>query len=269
MTMHVIADTWTHMYFIGTPSYVFNSANYHFYEMIPDGKGGFEEKHISFRHNPGVPDDPSKFFYTATPPSIGENSIMNLGHGRASHLPDYSYARYRYMPPWAGYEEIYKDNPSDFFKAFCQMIYAMKYYRGEIAEFRTGVYDFNAVKPWEQEIHTILERRQIDAGEDWKALGEKLSGRSIPPFKIEPFAQEYIDAGSAADNTRIGLFTRASLAQKSMVTNKIFKSGNLLAGYSVDYEENGLKGIKDYFRLLEKQTEERNGQAKGGGEKND
>ena len=36
-----------------------------------------------------------------------------------------------------------------------------------------------------------------------------------------------------------------------MVTNKIFKSGNLLAGFSVDYAEKGFRGIKDYMRLIE------------------
>ena len=25
---------------------------------------------------------------------------MNLGHGRAGHLPDYSFAHYRYQPAW-------------------------------------------------------------------------------------------------------------------------------------------------------------------------
>ena len=265
LAMHVVADTWAHMYFIGTTSYVFNSTNSHFFELIPDGKGGFTEKRLSFRHNPGIPDDPEKCLYTATPPSIGENSVLNLGHGRATKLTDYGYARYKYMPSWAGYEEIYKDNPSDFFKAFCQMVYALKYLRGAIGEFETDAYDYDAVRPWEPEIREILEIRKTDVGEEWKALGEKISGGSIPPFGVEKFVQEYIDAGEKADSSLIGRYTQAALAQKSMVTNKIYKSGNLLAGYSVDYEENGLKGIKDYFRLLEKRVEDMSTTGKEGG----
>ncbi|MBO4327432.1 MAG: hypothetical protein J5950_09185 [Clostridia bacterium] len=269
VALHVVADTWAHTYFIGAPSLVFNSTNHHFFELIPDGNGVYEEKHISFRHNPGAPDDPANCLYLATLPSIYENSIMNLGHGRASHLPDYSYARYKYMPSWADHEVLYKDNPSDFFKAFCQMIYVMKYIRGEVPEFETDTYDYETVSPWESEIKEILERRQTYCGDDWKAFGEKLSGRTVEPFDIEPFVEEYIAAGDNSNDTVIGRFTGATLAQKSMVTNKIYKSGNLLAGYSVDYEENGLKGIKDYFRLIEKQVDEMSAGGRRGGRDGD
>ena len=55
----------------------------------------------------------------------------------------------------------------------------------------------------------------------------------------------------------IGRFILAALAQKSMVTNKIFKSGNLLAGFSVDYAEKGFQGIRDYIKLIEAVAEER------------
>ena len=48
----------------------------------------------------------------------------------------------------------------------------------------------------------------------------------------------------------MGRFTIAALAQKSMVTNRIYRSGNLLAGYSVEYKQMGLKGIKDYWSLI-------------------
>jgi hypothetical protein len=35
-----------------------------------------------------------------------------------------------------------------------------------------------------------------------------------------------------------------------MVTNKIFTSGNGLAGYSIDYSKKGSGGIKDYMKLV-------------------
>ena len=57
---------------------------------------------------------------------------MNLGHGRAGHFPDYSFARYKYMPAWANYRAVIKDNPMDYASAFTQMIYAMKFLRGEV-----------------------------------------------------------------------------------------------------------------------------------------
>ena len=43
------------------------------------------------------------------------------------------------------------------------------------------------------------------------------------------------------------------MAQKSMVTNKIFKSGNLLAGFSVDFDKKGFRGIRDFVKLVEAQ----------------
>jgi hypothetical protein len=36
-----------------------------------------------------------------------------------------------------------------------------------------------------------------------------------------------------------------------MVTNKIFKSKNLLAGFSVEYLEKGFQGIRDFRKLVE------------------
>jgi hypothetical protein len=36
-----------------------------------------------------------------------------------------------------------------------------------------------------------------------------------------------------------------------MVTNKIFLSKNLLAGFSVDYKKMGFRGIRDFVKLVE------------------
>ena len=41
------------------------------------------------------------------------------------------------------------------------------------------------------------------------------------------------------------------MSQKSMVTNRIYKSGNRAAGYSIDIGEKGFRGIRDYARLLQ------------------
>ena len=37
LAMHVLADTWAHSNFAGTPSLVINNTNYHFFELLPDG----------------------------------------------------------------------------------------------------------------------------------------------------------------------------------------------------------------------------------------
>ena len=162
IAMHILADTWAHSGFAGTPSLVINNTNPYFYELLPDADG-FTERLIHFRHNPGAADDPEKGYYTNSIYQGSETSIMNLGHGRAGHLPDYSFIRYKYLPAWGNYAEIIKDNPSDYYHAFCQMIYAMKYLRGEFSVFETGTYDTEAVSHWKTEIQQILTKRQLDA----------------------------------------------------------------------------------------------------------
>ena len=233
LAMHVLADTWAHRYFAGTPSLAINNTNYYFYEIVPDGDG-YAERQIKFNHDPGGTDDPDKGIYTNSLFQGYENSIMNLGHGRAGHFPDYSYARYKYLPAWGGYREILKNNPEDYYHAFCQMVFALECLRAGV-EFKTDINDFDAVKPWESEIRAILVKRQTDACADWKAFAENLSGHEVSDFDIEKYQREYIEAeGDAKDETFLGRFTIAALAQKSMVTNRIFTSGNRLAGVSVE-----------------------------------
>ena len=247
LAMHVLADTWAHRYFAGTPSVVINGTNHCFYEILEED-GEIIQRPVVFKHTPGEDIENAKFINTVD--SNSENSIMNLGHGRAGHLPDYSFMRYKYMPAWNDYRLIYKDNPQDYYHAFCQLIYAMKYLRGEIETFETGVYDTQTAAPYEEEIRGILTKRQTDACADWKAFGEKLTGCEIPDFSVETFREEYEKASAEEkDNTGLGKFVIAALAQKSMVTNRIYKSGNLLAGYSVEYDGKS-RGIKDFFKLV-------------------
>ena len=261
IAMHILADTWAHRYFAGTPSLAINNTNYYFCEYIPEGES-FTERKIKFNHNPSGTDDPEKGIYTNSLYQGEENSIMNLGHGRAGHFPDYSYARYKYLPAWGDYMEIFKDNPSDYYHAFCQMVYALSCLRTD-TEFATDTYAFDEVKPWEDEIKAILEKRQTDACADWKALAEKLSGCEVEDFDVEKYQKEYIEAGKnekgekkgkdekdERDDSFLGRYIIAALAQKSMVTNRIFASGNMLAGISVDFSEKGFRGIRDFRKLV-------------------
>ena len=250
LAMHVLCDTWAHKTFAGTPSQVINGPYNVFYEIMPDGS----EKQITFRHTASMPDDLDQCIYTCSLAAGSENSIMNLGHGRAGHLPDYSFIKYKYLPAWGNYEEIVKDNPSDYRHAFCQMIYALKFLRGEYSAFELEKYDFEAIKDLESEIDTILRKRQLSSADDWKALGERLSGKEIEPFDVEKYQPEYIDAAEDdKDDTFLGKFILASLAQKSMITNKIFRSGSKLAGYSIETKRRLFRTMKDYNKLLKEE----------------
>lgn len=247
VAMHVLADTWAHTYFAGTPSLVINNTNYHFYEVFSDGK----EKKIGFIHSTSAADDLEQSVYTNSIYRSSENSIMNLGHGRAGHLPDYSFIRYKYLPAWADYEEILKDNPEDYCRAFFQMVHALKYLRGAVSDFETEVYDSETSEKWHRTIMEILTKRQADSSADWKALGERLSGCIIPEFAIDQYVSEYLNAGKEEkDQTFLGRFFIAAMAQKSMVTGEIFNSGNLLAGFSRDFRKKGFGGIRDFASLI-------------------
>ena len=247
MAMHILADTWAHRYFAGTPSLVINNTNSYFYEIL-EQNGEWSERPVRFKHTPG--EDIEKCSYINSLAYDSESSIMNLGHGRAGHLPDYSFMRYKFMPAWNDHKFIYKDNPEDYYHAFCQMIYAMTYLRGGAGAFETGVYATDIAKPYEAEIRWIIEKRQLDACTDWKVFGEKLSGQEIPDFSVDRFRDEYVSASDAQkDDTGLGRFILAALAQKSMITNRIYRSGNMQAGYSMEYDGKNV-GIKDYLKLL-------------------
>jgi hypothetical protein len=237
IAMHVLADTWAHRYFAGTPSLVINNTNEYFYELLP-GENGFTRRQIRFMHNPAAEDDPETGRYNCSVYQPNENSVMNLGHARAGHLPDYSWIRYIYLPAWGEFRELLKDNPSEYMHAFRQMVYALRFLRGDYEDFQTARYDTEKVDPLAEEITRILETRQLNASADWKPLGEKLSGVPIPDFDIETHQAEYVQADAIArEDTLLGRFLKAALAQKSMVTGHIFQSGNRLAGFSVDYRK--------------------------------
>lgn len=246
VAMHVLADTWAHANFAGTPSMMVNDTNYHFYEYIREN-GEWIRRKVQF--GLGSEENLEQGRYINTISTKTETSIMSLGHGQAGHLPDYSCLRYVYMPSWGRYEEIYKDNPSDYWHAFCQMIYAMKFLRGVVETFEPDHYDFDAAAPYEEEIKAIFEKRQLDDSADWKALGEKISGCEIEDFSTEKYVTEYKNAGEEAKNeTFLGKYFQAAIAHKVMVTEKIIASGNTLAGKRLNYVKKG-RWIRIDFKL--------------------
>ena len=233
IAMHVLADTWAHSYFAGTPSLVINNTDNYFYEIKTDENGNETREKIKFRHNPSAPDDLEKGLFTNTLYQSSEISVMNLGHGRAGHLPDYSFIKYAYLPAWDDYREMVKDNPSDYYKAFAQMVYAMKCLRQERGSFHLNTYSFAELEPYADRIKEILTKRQLIASEDWKAFGEELSGKEIPDFDIGKYQEEYVMTPKKdKDKTFIGEFITGAIVQKSMVTNEIFRSGSIMAGFS-------------------------------------
>ena len=256
LSMHILADTWAHRYFAGTPSLVINNVSNHLRELIPNPDPSSDvpyiERRITFGTNEAGEDDPKTGSYISSIFQIDESSIMNLGHGRAGHLPDYSFARYTYLPAWNEYRAVIKDNPSEYYHAFCQMVYALRYLRDDIPDFEVDQYAWDIVKPWESSIRSILEKRQLDSCEDWRSLGEQMTGVSLNPFMRDYGTPEYLDATNSSErnDTLLGRFILAALAQKSMVTHKVYASGNLLAGRSVEVKKGHFRGVRDFAELV-------------------
>lgn len=244
IAMHVLADTWAHRYFAGTPSFVINNA--------VSFRNLDTKEQIRFTHNPKAEDDIETGKYTNSVYQSSESSIMNLGHGRAGHLPDYSFMRYSFVPAWAGFEVIKKDNPQEYYSAFAQMVCALKYLRGHRETLEKDTYDTESVGKYREVIMKILSTPQLDASKDWKAFGEGLSKRAIEDFDESRYEEEYMAAAEdAREDTYLGRFFLAAMAQKSMVTSRIFRSKNRLAGVSIDFDAKGFKGIKDFRKLVE------------------
>ena len=232
IAMHVLADTWAHTYFAGTPSLVINNTNWHFFELFPGDGEEPERRKITFSHNPSASENVDKPVYVGSVYQSDENSIMNLGHGRAGHLPDYSFIRYVYLPAWGGYKEIVKDNPHDYECAFSQMVYAMLYLQGKKEDFQKETYATEEIAPHIEKIRGIIAKRQVDASDDWKAFGESLSGEKIPDFEMDEHVAEYIGSDKKSD-TYLGRFFQAALSQKQMVATRIMESGSRLAGWDM------------------------------------
>lgn len=157
--MHVLADTWAHEFFAGTPNFWVN-------EIEESGQtGGRPVK------KEGAPDLIS--FY----------SMAYHGHAQIGHWPDYGYMSYEYRPRWLGEGAIKKNNPDIFFNAFCQMAAAMSYIRNHTPfalqeglvpaanDFRIPFPDSDdAIHISGEEIYSVLKSENTDQTSDWEAF---------------------------------------------------------------------------------------------------
>ena len=135
--------------------------------------------------------------------------------------------------------EVLKDNPSDYEKAFTQMVYALKYLRGEEESFNKDTYDTSVMEKYGDRIRSIITKRQLNACADWKSFGEELSGESIEDFDITKYEDEYdLIPADSKNKSFIGKFIEGALLQKGMVTDEISKAGINHAGFVLPKELN-------------------------------
>lgn len=106
---------------------------------------------------------------------------------------------------WGGYKEIIKDNPYDYEHAFAQMVYALSYLNGEIDVFEKDTYATDKIRTHLEIIRGIISKRQVDASDDWKTLGESLSVEEIPDFDMDEYIEQYMASQDKSD-TSLGRF---------------------------------------------------------------
>lgn len=169
MRMHVLADTWAHMFYVGLPAWFVNDANDDVYQISGTTKTPVKWQRI-------WPWDDSTDILNgeqATPNALAYNSAVYLGHGRMGHLPDYPYLKYQYTPRWSK-DTITKDNTSYFMQAIRQLTKALSCIKNKT------LFDINSYADLptdvEDVIKNILSTRVNDQSDTWK--------KQIPQIKI-------------------------------------------------------------------------------------
>lgn len=124
MVMHVLADTFAHEYFSGTPSEAINECS-----MITeiDNSGIIKPYGLSNIRECSQKIKP-KYLYA---PDFSSTYVDWLGHGRAGSNPNIPNKKYYYRPNWNPDAECVKDNPLIHLCAFVQMTNAMKFIRDD------------------------------------------------------------------------------------------------------------------------------------------
>jgi len=168
--MHVLADTWAHEYFTGTPSKRVNDAG-------------------DFRILEG---DHATLDRIGTVSGMSNYSIMYLGHGRAGHYPDYGCLCYEYHPAWMGSNsKIIKNNPYNFCAAFAQMVDAMssvqQAHTFQIKSDQDIMEDFEASRPeCKAAVQNVVSTKENDQSRAWQAMLRGMSQvRQIPEYRTE------------------------------------------------------------------------------------
>lgn len=119
MVMHVLADTFSHEYFVGIPSEAVNETSW-ITEYEDDSQMPYSRSCIRCIVKKTRP----SYIYS---PAFSSTSLGWLGHGRAGKYPDIPNKKYYYNPNWDPNAECFKDNPLLHLCAFYQMKNAMKF----------------------------------------------------------------------------------------------------------------------------------------------
>ncbi|MBG0161436.1 hypothetical protein I4O70_12780 [Clostridioides difficile] len=186
MRMNVLVDIWAHMYFIGKPEWYINDIKEFIAEeskYIAENKWTKSEEYRNGWHAINV---------SGTLDACGYESISYLGYGRMGNVPDYGYLNYRYVPNWSSTDDkvkIEKNNQDNFFKAFCQMVYALKCIKNG-NDFNINQYD-NLTAQQKTEVSKVIATRKNDQSEAWKKAIKVLGYSSLEKFDKNKWKNEF------------------------------------------------------------------------------
>lgn len=118
IVMHVLADTFAHEYFVGTPSEAINETSW-----VTEFNKSEEIKPYGFSNIKSC-EEKSYYMYS---PAFSSTSVGWLGHGRCGTFPDMPDKKYFYNPSWYPDAVCTKNNPLLHLCAFVQMTNAIKF----------------------------------------------------------------------------------------------------------------------------------------------
>lgn len=196
--MHILADTWAHKYFTGTPNYRIN-----------------EVSNLQILNPPSPL--PDAFKNSSTPPSPSYYSLSYLGHGRAGHYPDYGCMTYRYQPSWKKEgDTITKNGPEDFCCAFVQMEWALRCILNGITF--TFSEETSEDKDWILCVKNAVSTVATDQSKAWRQQMADFADYSCLPENYEFFGEKY----------KMSLFQSYAREHQAFVLGYLQTNGNIL-----------------------------------------
>lgn len=233
LRMHVLADTWAHMFYIGMPAWFTNDAGENVYKIKGETKTPVSWQRV-------WPWDDSTDIMegeSATPDALAYNSVVYLGHGRMGHLPDYPYLKYEYTPRWSA-ESVVKDNASYFMQAFKQLTMALTCIRSGTT-FNTNSY---AVLPASIEtvIASILATEVNDQSTTWQSNIGRITINGAPLEVPEAYRKDkWLDV---------------VMQRQTPIQNTDYYYFNLSAGMHLQLVRDGLSAYNIYVDSIPREN---------------
>lgn len=237
LRMHVLADTWAHQYFVGTPSWFIND---YIEKIIPINDDGSRESSLNMESIFAAitSDNIDKKIFSATSKSDNYANLSYHGHGRVGHLPDYGCMHYGYRPQWKGGYEIEKNNSQEFMEAFKRMIYAL------ICIKRQQEYNpknLNMDFGYKTSIlNKIFKTKKTDQSTEWKkSLKELLDGKNInlPDFNADSWVNKKGGEGLYPPTDDYKKFQKAAIEHLKFVEKAIMTRGISMYTYDKPQEK--------------------------------